>query len=104
MVGFAMFYRLLLAELPAKVSGRLPLPQVATETREHIVSEIEEHGSDQFNLSACDQLEEEYPSLLEMAHHFLEQDAQGYLPMMQGYCLVYRSIALQSERDCDRVH
>lgn len=106
MVGFAMFYRLMLAE--ARVHDRTSdggmLPRVSADTREHIVSEIDEEGPDQFTLRACNQLHEDNPALLEMAHNFAERHARGYLPIMQGFCLVYRSIVLQSAVERRRLH
>ncbi|MDB5542519.1 MAG: hypothetical protein JWQ89_4246 [Devosia sp.] len=97
MVGFAMFYRLLVAEALAfdKTLGNLLLPRVSAETRAIIVGEIEEHSADGFTLAACDQLQEDNPELLHMADGFASR-YPAYLAIMQGFCLVYRSIALQS--------
>jgi hypothetical protein len=97
MVGFAMFYRLLLAEALVydKVLGGWLLPRVTPQTRALIVAEIEQQSADRFTLSACDQLEMDNPELLQMADGFASRHPP-YLAIMQGFCLVYRSIAVQS--------
>lgn len=100
MVGFAMFYRLLHAEAlihDRSRWGRL-LPRVAPETRALIVEEIDEHGPDRFTLMASDQMLADNPELMHMADLFASRHG-SYLPIMQGFCLVYRSIALQSAQE-----
>lgn len=101
MTGFAMFYRLLVAE--ARSAPDLALPRVSAETRARLVELITEQGEDQFILSACDQLQRDNPALLQMAESFASRRAD-YLPMMQGFCLVYRALALQSTLEHGSVH
>ena len=105
MVGFAMFYRLLLAEASVleKVLGGSLLPRVTPETRALIVKEIEEESADRFTLSACDQLASDNPELLQMADGFASRHSP-YLAIMQGFCLVYRSIAVQSKLERRLAH
>jgi hypothetical protein len=101
MTGFAMFYRLLAAE--ARLAPGLALPRVTAETRARIVEEITERGEDKFTLAACDQLLKDNPELLQMAEGFASRQAD-YLAMMQGFCLVYRTLALQSTLEHGSVH
>jgi hypothetical protein len=101
MTGFAMFYRLLVAE--ARMAPGLELPRVSTETRANIVDEITERGEDGFTLAACDQLQKDNPELLLMAEGFAARHT-NYLGIMQGFCLVYRALALQSKLEHGSVH
>ena len=105
MVGFAMFYRLLLAEELA-VMGRTQggmIPRVAPETRDMLVRDIDEKGPDGFTFEAIDQLHDDNPELLQMAHNFASRH-ESYLGIMQGFCLVYQSIAIQSAAERRNVH
>ena len=101
MTGFAMFYRLLVAE--ARLVRGLALPRVTAETRAQIVDEITKYGESQFTLAACDQLQRDNPELLQMAEMFASRH-QDYLAMMQGFCLVYRTLTLQSTLEYGSVH
>ena len=101
MTGFAMFYRLLIAE--ARLAQGLVLPRVTAETRARIVEEITERGEDPFTLAACDQLGKDNPELLRMAEGFASRQTD-YLAIMQGFCLVYGTLALQSKLERGSVH
>ena len=101
MMGFAMFYRLLMAE--ARMAPGLVLPRVTAETRALMVEEITELGEDQFTLAACDQLGKDNPELLRMAESFASRHTD-YLGIMQGFCLVYGTLALQSKLERGSVH
>ena len=101
MTGFAMFYRLLVAE--ARLVRGLALPRVTAETRAQIVDEITKYGESQFTLAACDQLQRDNPELLQMAEMFASRH-QDYLAMMQGFCLVYRTLTRQSTLEYGSVH
>ena len=101
MTGFAMFYRLLVAE--ARLMHDVALPRVTPETRARVVDEISERGEDQFTLAACDQLQVENPELLQMAENFASRRTD-YLAIMQGFCLIYRTLGLQSRLEHGSVH
>ncbi len=101
MTGFAMFYRLLIAEARASLGFRLP--RVTAETRARIVEELSELGEDQFTLAACDQLGKDNPELLRMAEGFASRRT-NYLAIMQGFCLIYGTLALQSKLEHGSVH
>ena len=101
MTGFAMFYRLLTAE--ARTTQGLVLPRVTAETRARIVDEITELGEDQFTLSACDQLRMENPELLLMAEGMATRHT-NYLAIMQGFCLLYGTLALQQKLERGALH
>jgi hypothetical protein len=101
MTGLAMFYRLLVAE--ARLAEGLALPRVTAETRAVIVDEIAQRGEDQFTLAACDQLQKENPELLQMAEGYASRHPD-YLAVMQGFCLVYRTLSVQSKLERGSVH
>ncbi len=106
MVGFAMFYRLLVAE--ARAMGGLPegfhyLARVTEETRALVVKEIDDKGEEGFTIAACDQLSDENPELLRMAYSFASR-RRDYLPLIKGFCLIYRAIALQSAVERELLH
>lgn len=105
MVGFGMFYRLLIAQSAMLGKPLLinPLPRVTGETREKIVAEIDEKGSEAFTLESVKELEESNPQLLQMAHQFAARHA-NYIGVMQGFALLYRSMVLQSLEDRARLH
>jgi hypothetical protein len=105
MVGFGMFYRLLIAQSAMLGKPLLinPLPRVTGETREKIVAEIDEKGSEAFTLESVEELEESNPQLLQMAHQFAARHA-NYIGVMQGFALLYRSMVLQSLEDRARLH
>jgi hypothetical protein len=105
MVGFGMFYRLLVAQSSsAGASSQInPLPRVTAETREAIVAEIDEKGPEAFTLESVKTLEETNPELLQMAHTFASRQG-NYLGVMQGFVLLHRSFVLQSLLDRTRLH
>ncbi|MDX2265497.1 MAG: hypothetical protein NW215_11065 [Hyphomicrobiales bacterium] len=105
MAGFGMFYQLL-ACASADAAGNpviLALPRVTADTRDALVREIDERGSDAFTLGAIADLERTNPQLMQMAHGFALR-YKDYLRMIQGFALLYRSLALQSATDRKCLH
>jgi hypothetical protein len=105
MAGFAMFYRLLVAEM-SYGSGGLKvyrLPRVEAKTRDLLVKKIDAQGPEAFVMDAVDDLEKNNPDLLQMAHIFASRHSD-YLRMMQGFALIYRSLVLQLSADRARLH
>jgi hypothetical protein len=107
LVGFCMFYRLLLAQAAAArdhgVSGidganGAGLPRVTLATRNLIVKQIDEAGSDAFTRSAIADLEHNNPELLYMADDFASRH-EDYLGVMQGFALLYSSLIAQCAAD-----
>lgn len=105
MVGFGMFYRLLMAQAVTTSKPLLinPLPRVTAQTRERIVAEIDEKGSEAFTMESVQDLENSNPQLLQMAHQFASRQ-NNYIGVIQGFALLYRSIVLQSLADKARLH
>jgi hypothetical protein len=102
MLGFGMFYRLLIPTPPG--TGMLsPLPRVSEETRALLVREIDEKGPGDFTLDALRELEERNPELLQMAHNFAS-GLGNYLQAMQGFALVYKALVMQSRAERARLH
>jgi hypothetical protein len=99
MTGFAMFYRLLLAE----ASSDLALPRVSSQTRGRIVQAIERKGSEAFTYGAIAEMEQANPELLQMAHAFASRQ-RSYLGVMQGLALVYASLTAQAAADREVLH
>ena len=99
MTGLAMFYRLLIVEAAAE----LALPRVSCETREAIVREIDQKGSEAFTFDVIAGMERDNPELLQMAHRFASRQ-RSYLGMMQGFALVYGALAAQAATDRASVH
>ncbi len=105
MVGFSMFYQLLLAE-SAKGPGEPglhPLPCVTAETRDALVREIDEDGAETFSLRAITDMEHANPELMVMAHDFASR-FPDYLGVMQGFALLYRSLVVQAMSDRKYLH
>lgn len=105
MVGFGMFYQLLLS---ASVDGAgkpvmHALPSVTAKTRAALVREIDEMGSQAFTLRAITDLERSNPELMQMAHGFASRQGD-YLRVMQGFALLYRSLDAQSATDRKYLH
>ncbi len=94
MVGFGMFYQLLVSA-SAGTPVLHALPCVTADTRDALVREIDEEGSDAFTLRAIADLERANPELLQMAHGFASR-FDDYLLVMQGFALLYRSLDIQS--------
>jgi hypothetical protein len=102
MLGFSMFYRLLIPTPPG--TGVLtPLPRVSEETRALLVAEIDEKGSEDFTIEAIGELEESNPELLQMAHNFAS-GLGNYLHAMQGFALLYKSLVIQSRAGRRKLH
>ena len=102
MLGFGIFYRLL---IPAPPGTRVltPLPRVSEETRARLVKEIDEKGLGNFTLDAIAELEQHNPELLQMAHNFAS-GLENYLHAMQGFALLYKSLIIQSRTERARLH
>ena len=100
MKGFGMFYRLILAPAVPDCGGSLlnPLPRVTPQTRDLIVAQIDELGPERFIMSVIAELENNDPELLQMAHNFASMQPD-YLAVMQGFALLYKSLAEQGCAD-----
>lgn len=105
MVGFGMFYQLLILQSADATDDQLvhALPCVTAETRELLVHEIDANGSDVFTLRAIEELERSNPELMLMAHGFASRQ-EDYLRLMQGFALLYRSLAIQAAADRRFLH
>ena len=105
MVGFSMFYRLLIGHFPAIASARMlvPVPRVTAETRALLVAEIDKKGPDAFTMEAIGELEKTNPELLQMAHNFAS-GLGNYLRAMQGFALLYKSLLIQSKLERTSLH
>jgi hypothetical protein len=111
MVGFCMFYRLLVAEslalrgqLPPVLAGLelSPLPRVTPATRDRMVRQIDSKGTEAFTWEAIEELERNNPELLQMAHTFASMH-EDYLGIFQGFALLYSSLVAQSAADRARL-
>jgi hypothetical protein len=93
MLGFSMFYRLLIA--PSAPAGGIsvlsPLPCITPETCDLMVRQIDRVGHEAFTMQIIEDLELNNPELLQMAHNFASKQ-RDYLGAMQGLALFYRSI------------
>lgn len=105
MVGFGMFYQLLIAASAEAVGKPVmhALPNVTAETRDALVREIDETGPDAFTVTAIDDLERSNPELMQMAHGFASRQSD-YGRVMQGFALLYRSLDAQSAADRKYLH
>jgi hypothetical protein len=105
MVGFSMFYRLLIVQVPATTDAGVltTLPRVSAETRDLLVTEIDRKGSGDFTREAIAELEESNPELLQMAHGFASR-LENYLYAMQGFALLYKSLLIQSTMERGWLH
>jgi hypothetical protein len=102
MLGFSMFYRLLIPASPG--AGALtPLPRVSAETRALLVAEIDEKGLEDFTIETIAELEQSNPELLQMAHNFAS-GLGNYLHGIQGFALLYKSLVIQSAAERARPH
>jgi hypothetical protein len=102
MLGFGMFYRLLMPA-PAATGVMTPLPCVSAETRALLVREIDEKGSAGFTSDAIAELEKSNPELLQMAHNFAS-GLDNYLQAMQGFALLYKSLLVQAKAERAKLH
>ena len=104
MLGFGMFYRLLVAQA---IGGdqllMSPLPRITPDTRDIIVTEIDEKGPDAFTFEAVEDLERNNPELLQMAHNFALRQSD-YVGVMQGFALLYKSLVLEAARERGSLH
>lgn len=100
MTGFGMFYRLILAPAAPdpKLSFLSPLPRVSANTRDEIVRQIDDLGSEDFTMTVIAHMERNNPELLQMAHRFASNQAD-YLLVMQGFALFYKSLVDQTAAD-----
>ncbi len=109
MLGFCVFYRLLVAqahhgaERPAGRSLLDPLPRVTPQTRALIASQIDEQGTEDFTRASIEQLERSNPQLLQLAHRFAARHAD-YLRTMQGFTLIYACLVAQLSADRTYAH
>lgn len=105
MLGFGMFYRLLIAPCVPAVGnpGVNPLPCVTDETCDSVIDEIDRDGTEAFTMRIIEDLEDNNPELLQMAHHFASRQAD-YLGAIQGLALFYKSIVEESMAVRSRRH
>jgi hypothetical protein len=105
MLGFGMFYRLLMAQWPGTGEKSLlsPLPRVASETRELLLQQFDRKGAEAFTMEIIADLEKNNPQLLQMAHNFASGQ-KDYLSVMQGFALLYKSLIVQSAVDRTYLH
>ena len=93
MIGFAMFYRLLVAQ--SRFLKFAALPRVSQEVRARIARRIDERGTADFTRDALAELARDNPELLQMAHHFASRQ-NNYLATMQAFALLYAALAAQA--------
>jgi hypothetical protein len=105
MLGFGVFYRLLVGSLPAIAGPRVltPLPRVSVRTRAQLVAEINENGAETFTREAIAEIETGNPELLQMAHNFAS-GLEDYLQAMQGFALLYKALLIQSRSERATLH
>ena len=105
MLGFGMFYRLLIAPFVPAVGtpGVSPLPCVTRETCNVVVNEIDCDGTEAFTMRVIKDLEVNNPELLQMAHNFASRQTD-YLGAIQGLALFYKSIVEESKAVRSRRH
>ena len=105
MVGFGMFYQLLVSASADATDKQVmhALPCVTARTRDALVREIDNDGSEAFTLRAIEDLERSNPELMQMAHGFASR-YEDYLRVMQGFALLYRSLDVQSATDRKYLH
>jgi hypothetical protein len=112
MAGFCMFYRLLVAQMASSYAFRTasgapavlnPLPRVTARTRASIVDEIDQRGAEAFIRDAVQELENDNPELLQMAHFFASAQ-ENYRGIIQGFALLYAALVIQSSADRLSVH
>jgi hypothetical protein len=98
MLELCIFYRLLVAEFKAiDPALRLlnPFPRVTRQTRNELVRQIDEQGLEAFTTNATKHLAQYNPELLQMAHNSAERH-KSYLPMIQGFALLYQALVEQA--------
>ena len=111
MLGFCVFYRLLLAQAAADADqpwahaprAQLdPLPRLTPRTRAAVLRRMGEQGAEAFTRDALEELERGNPALLQVAHRFAARN-RDYLGAMQGFALVYSCLARQCGAERPRV-
>jgi hypothetical protein len=112
MLGFCVFYRLLLAQVaadgerawtPAPRAQFDPLPRVTPQTRAAVLRQIDARGPENFTRDSIDELERSNPELLQFAHRFAARHPD-YLRTMQGFALLYACMVMQMAQDRSRAH
>jgi hypothetical protein len=112
MLGFCVFYRLLLAQAAAddgrhwEVGARTfldPLPRVTAETRALVARRIGEQGTEDFTRESIGELERHNAELLQLAHRFAARQ-KDYLGAMQGFGLLYACLVAQLAADRTYAH
>jgi hypothetical protein len=112
MTGFCMFYRVLAAEArgTAGAVGSLGdrsnlylLPRVSRDTRANIVKHVVAVGSAEFTREVLGELERNNPELLQMWHHFAEDQAD-YIGVMQGFALLYACLLAEAAEERGALH
>ncbi|HTJ57195.1 MAG TPA: hypothetical protein VL418_06490 [Devosiaceae bacterium] len=105
MVGFGAFYRLLTLE--ARTAASHPafaaLPRVSAESRNLLVHQIDAKGAERFTTDTLEHMQTHNPELLQMAHSFAAR-LEAYIVVMQGFCLIYEALIIQSVADRRRLH
>jgi len=107
MTGFCFFYRVLTtaARLSLRSVADVPgpfrlsvLPHVTAATRAAIVDRIDALGSQEFTRVTLLEWERDNPELLLMAHNFAA-DQLDYLGVMQGFTLLFASLAAEPAQE-----
>jgi hypothetical protein len=96
-----VFYRLLRTEhdaLHPHLRLLAPFPRVTPRIRRRVVEQIDEEGLQAFTMRIITDLEQHNSELLQMAHNFATQ-CDDYLPLMQGFALIYTALAQQAAAD-----
>jgi hypothetical protein len=75
-----------------------PFPRVTPGTRNRLVELIDDQGLEAFTLRTIEDLERHNPELLQMAHHSASR-LGDYLPVMQGFALIYKALSEQAATD-----
>jgi ketol-acid reductoisomerase len=79
------------------------LPRVSRETRANIVKHIDAVGSSEFTREVIAELEKNNPELLQMWHHFAEDQAD-YVGVMQGFALLYACLLAEAAEERGALH
>lgn len=105
MLGFAMFYHLLIAPAApaAGIAGVSLLPCVTRKTCDVVIDEIDRDGTEAFTMRIIKDLEVNNPELLQMAHYFASRQTD-YLGAIQGLALFYKSIVEEAKAVRTRLH
>jgi len=105
MAGFGMFYRALAVEAFVAMGSEATsaLPRVDPQTREKIVLEIDELGTEAFTYRSMDGLEQSNPELMQIAHRCAAR-TPDYLGVIQGFALLHRSLVVQCGADRSNLH